>query len=280
MNNIKYCLDKSNPDSFAPYVAFDMDDVANTFNEYMTQLLRDHTGNQDIPIPTLDEVWSGHAHPEYLPFSRAKLLTSEFWSSIPKCQHIDRLLKSFPGYNPMICSRLWLSYPACAELKVRWLSEHLPSVEYMLVSGEKVVDAAALVDDSQVNCMRFSKSTDKPVLVWDRRNPDFNVVEDLNMLINSRGYSDNRVAIVMYETAPGSIEHKFIPTHEAVRLIDKLAYTLATDQGYFICHALQSPYTGVAIDNLYPSDVSDAFVRLSKYNLGHRNAEHQGNQQA
>lgn len=148
-------------------IAIDKDDTLN----YLTLDICKAAGLKDIP--TLDVIKSGDASKEFYEAREAFFSEPSNFSNAPYglAHDIIEIAKEH-NFNPLICTKTMSGHPRGDEIvahKFKFLREHFPETEAMIVLGRKFPDAIGLIDDSLSNCLHFNSTENRPFLVWNHQ---------------------------------------------------------------------------------------------------------------
>lgn len=85
------------------------------------------------------------------------------------------------GYEPTICTKTLSNHPKFAEVtaaKMVFWKKYFSDLDMMIATGVKCIDAIALVDDLDKNCLAFNKKDHRPTLVWNHKTGTEELLND------------------------------------------------------------------------------------------------------
>jgi hypothetical protein len=85
------------------------------------------------------------------------------------------------GFEPVICTKTLSNHPLFAEVtaaKMEFWKEHFSDIDMMIATGVKCIDAIALIDDLDANCLAFNKTNFRPTLVWNHKTGTEDLLQD------------------------------------------------------------------------------------------------------
>lgn len=85
------------------------------------------------------------------------------------------------GFEPVICTKTLSQHEKFAEVtaaKMVFWKEHFSDIDMMIATGEKCIDAIALIDDLAKNGLSFNASNHRPFLVWNHITGNERLLED------------------------------------------------------------------------------------------------------
>lgn len=85
------------------------------------------------------------------------------------------------GFEPTICTKTLSNHKKFAEVtaaKMRFWKEHFSDIDMMIATGTKCIDAIALIDDLDKNCLVFNQTNHRPTLVWNHKTGTKQLLQD------------------------------------------------------------------------------------------------------
>lgn len=163
-------------------IAIDKDDTLN----YLTFDICKAAGLKEIP--TLDVIKSGDASKEFYEARKAFFSEPSNFSNAPYgiAKKIVEIAKEH-NFNPLICTKTMSGHPRGDEIvahKFKFLREHFPETEAMIVLGRKFPDAIGMIDDSLSNCLHFNSTANRPFLVWNHQIGTTEVLNSFYMYVD------------------------------------------------------------------------------------------------
>lgn len=160
-------------------IAIDKDDTLN----WLTFEIAKKAGITNVSdIPHLDQIKSKNVSDEFLKARTECFNDPDFFLSPPygHANDLISLAKEY-GFKPTICTKTMSKHKFAPEItanKIRFWQQYYPDVNMMIVTGEKEIDAFALIDDSLQNCLTFSQKygQTKPFLVWDHKTGSIDLI--------------------------------------------------------------------------------------------------------
>jgi 8-oxo-dGTP pyrophosphatase MutT (NUDIX family)/5'(3')-deoxyribonucleotidase len=162
-----------------PIIAIDKDD---TLNWLTYEFCKKAGVTNPADIPHLDQIKNGDIS-DKIKESRAECFKDPcFWESKPYGLAFDivQMAKDF-GFEPTICTKTITKHPKADQIiaaKFRFWQKYFSEINIHIVTGEKTIDAMALIDDSINNCIKFNKKDSRPFLVWDHSTGTIDVLKD------------------------------------------------------------------------------------------------------
>jgi 8-oxo-dGTP pyrophosphatase MutT (NUDIX family)/5'(3')-deoxyribonucleotidase len=162
-----------------PIIAIDKDD---TLNWLTYEFCKKAGVTNPADIPHLDQIKNGDIS-EQIKISREECFKDpKFWESKPYGLAFEmvQMAKDF-GFEPTICTKTLTKHPKADQIiaaKFRFWQEHFSDINMHIVTGEKSIDAIALIDDSIKNCISFNNKNSKPFLVWNHSTGTIDVLKD------------------------------------------------------------------------------------------------------
>lgn len=193
---------------FNNVIAFDKDDTLN----YLTLEICKLAGiTNPMDVPSLDQIKAKEA-PEAFYEARTKFFSDpSVFETAPyggARKMIDMAKEA--GFKPKICTKTMTQHPQAPEItmhKMRFWMEHFNDIEMHIVTGEKTIDALALVDDSANNCFAFNKRNHRHFLIWSHKYEEAVFTEVLksfflvnNQLLETQTELLNTKDEVMYQS--------------------------------------------------------------------------------